>query len=783
MGTIADSVDSSATRVITNPQVFEQTLENQEAEEEERAALSGCSNPRLTTNGANQRQIGSNRDQQRLQTTAHDHQLRSQPNAGLNPNRLSHVFKGSNICELIEQQQHCEHMANNQTMSQQHFNYNPLYMSSSGDHHLGQNQTCLLSANKSDIMDQSQHSTTQQNSSTLANEQQNHHPNVNEDVEDEDDANEMGSEDVLKDIYHYFDAANEPTNTHDNYSRINRKLVRSQCQHSTTSAMLIGQNNITELSNSPGVLGDESGSAYHCINDNTLEGSRLSGMRLNSTDLNNNTNNGNTSQSNQFNNAKRRSTGNQSMNRQQQINLSFMLPHNTQIWNEPLHKKRPNCQSMSMGSHSHNNNNNNFQLQASIVSSPSHPNSVSAVQQLELSEDCGGLFVEYQTNRNSLNGTLEELHSLNVSNVCDSETLEEQINMLSSDDCFVGSSDDLNGFAMASSNHDHLLNIQSLNGNCQLHQATITERYNSDQSHGGSQRIQKLQNPCNSSNINSMIRSNDMLTVSLQKSPTDCMSSDDTTILVSHNTSSCSDRAAVDNKSAKKMDNGNGAKLNPDMSSQGYNELKKSKALSRKSRSNVGANGMSKRMLQANRTVPTKITTTNTNKRLLPTKKNGQQNCVDFGSNKLAGSVSGPPTRHLPSGAAWTNSPSSSTSMSPSASLFDYDTNPYRQQLDNLRKKLKMNVPLLNSAESSVCSSSGDSSLQQNPNKQTGDSQPAIVGSDVASRTIFISDDQVTDINGKQQTSCRTGSLAGYVVSPGHEFQAPLDTDLTDGSF
>lgn len=94
--------------------------------------------------------------------------------------------------------------------------------------------------------------------------------------------------------------------------------------------------------------------------------------------------------------------------------------------------------------HQHQHQNSNQQNLAStttsesLVASQQHGHNHNQVEHHHHNhnDDCG-LFVEYQNNRNSLNGTsLEELHSLNLSNVCDSETLEEQISMLSSDDRF-----------------------------------------------------------------------------------------------------------------------------------------------------------------------------------------------------------------------------------------------------------------------------------------------------------------------------------------------------------
>lgn len=58
----------------------------------------------------------------------------------------------------------------------------------------------------------------------------------------------------------------------------------------------------------------------------------------------------------------------------------------------------------------------------------------SHTNQMDLADEC--LFVEYQTNRNSL-GVLEELNSLNVTN-CDSETFDEHLNM---EDCFETNDD------------------------------------------------------------------------------------------------------------------------------------------------------------------------------------------------------------------------------------------------------------------------------------------------------------------------------------------------------
>lgn len=283
--------------------------------------------------------------------------------------------------------------------------------------------------------------------------------------------------------------------------------------------------------------------------------------------------------------------------------------------------------------------------------------STSAHQQLDLvSEECGGLFVEYQTSRNSLGGCLEELNSLNVTN-CDSDTLEEQINMLSSDDCFT-TSDDLHDFGIGGSS-DNFLNMLFMNTGgsqptnvCSTGQSGFQSSTNMTSSALGCPTDNN--NPSVSLNQEHQfaipaLTGSEALTsrgeiASLATSEKD---------LLEHGRKSTSKARCTTASTAKTKRTSKG-KASP------------SRALAKRDCSNGLEN------LAAER-----IATTNNNKRLLPKPKGAsRRNSKTVSSTRVS-------------------SPSSVSSavMSPSSSSHsvDFET-PYKLQLDNLRKKLRMDV-------------------------------------------------------------------------------------------
>lgn len=334
-----------------------------------------------------------------------------------------------------------------------------------------------------------------------------------------------------------------------------------------------------------------------------------------------------------------------------------------------LRDQQMNCtnQAQATGYGSINQTMNEFHQQHMIFSNPlvdQHQNQASG--QLDLSEECGGLFVEYQTSRNGLGGCLEELNSLNVTN-CDSDTLEDQINMLSGDDCFA-TNDDLHDFGIGGSGNN-LLDMLLMNPGNQSTMSTVgCSNANNFQSSGPTPPL-------------SLPRSNDQ-------------------------SSACQHQFAVPNTSESHQgsiipDESNDAEKSRNSDeSDSKAAPKKVGRLKAKTSSSCNPNSKGRRTMKdktpgqhqrgsvENYGSSDKIATTNTNRRLLPKKI--------------------PPKRSTNSGPTSTRtiSPSSVSSnmVSPSSSSQSADLEtPYKLQLDNLRKKLRIGPPVYLATQSELC--------------------------------------------------------------------------------
>ena len=123
-------------------------------------------------------------------------------------------------------------------------------------------------------------------------------------------------------------------------------------------------------------------------------------------------------------------------------------------------------------------NNGQQQQSGHFASQEQQFNSFEAQQLDQMSDDCAALFVEYHNrNPNGDDGnSLEELHSLNVTN-CSSETLEEQINLLTGEDCF-GSSASSSRFDRHHQQHDSLDTAHQFNGANNNHERQLQQSNN-----------------------------------------------------------------------------------------------------------------------------------------------------------------------------------------------------------------------------------------------------------------------------------------------------------------
>lgn len=339
---------------------------------------------------------------------------------------------------------------------------------------------------------------------------------------------------------------------------------------------------------------------------------------------------------------------------EQSLDARLLQQHHVQ--HQQHHDHIESQQFASNQSHLSMQNGNGFQQQQFSL----------GTNQIDLSEDCQGLFVEYQNNRNSVDG-LEELHSLNVTN-CDSDALEQHINMTSSDDCFP-SHDDLSDFGISSG--DNLLNI-------------LFNHNNSTSLIGNGNITTNQANRSNQPNVNVGQYDQSIDCNSLGGGDNGARSSEisktTTTISKKPNKKGNNQSASTSKIDPKKANN-----------SSGIGNRRKDQSTSIESSSQ------------------NKITTLNTNKRLLP-KKSSQS----FSQTNKTTTQSKKPSTNT----NWMASPSSTSinsntsgTMSPSSnSQLDYE-DPYRQQLDNLRKKLKMDVIPIPSEDSPPTSNSNQTNF------------------------------------------------------------------------
>lgn len=312
--------------------------------------------------------------------------------------------------------------------------------------------------------------------------------------------------------------------------------------------------------------------------------------------------------------------------------------------------------------------------------------------QIDLTEECGGLFVEYQTNRSSLGG-LEELNSLNVTN-CDSETLEEHMNMLSGEDCF-GVHDDYQEYGLNSSSDNFLNMLFTGPPNSGQHQANPIQEQQQQQQVPTDQ-------VSNGQSIFELAGQVGSATTTMTIDKLDSSEKNNATATTTKQTQSQTNRK------------GRGTNNNSNMTTTKQNETgsgAKQTTTAAAKRPTNSKRKASDKSQQATGCAPSrpqlKIATTNTNRRLMPKRPPGASRQGQAASNSAASSSSSPSSSSSSTATApkrksssWMASPSSlsnasscSVAHSPSSSSqFDYET-PYRQQLENLRKKLKMDVP------------------------------------------------------------------------------------------
>jgi len=369
-------------------------------------------------------------------------------------------------------------------------------------------------------------------------------------------------------------------------------------------------------------------------------------------------------------------------------------------------------------------------------------NGNSSSSQVELSEECTGLFVEYQTNRSSLGG-LEELNTLNVAN-CDSETLEDQINMLASEDCFR-TSDDLQDYGVGEG-ADHLINMLFMSSNQSPNEIPSNQQQSTLAADDGLNQV----NP-SLYNITNVASAED--SGQFEKPPT------------SHATEGPQQQVIPRGKST----NGSykkGSSVANNKQAANLRQVKDScKKVNLKRKQSCVEMGQSSDMMQ------NKITTTNTNKRLLPKSKNSsgvQQGIANRQDSKKSSSVAN---------TTWTNSPSSvsntsiCSTMSPSSgSQIEPPEEPYRQQLENLKKKLKMDLaPVVDGSQEVQSGRLNGASATKDSTPSYQLVKPMTISSNGLSDDIFLSQNSTQKSNG-----CPT-----YLIARSFDSNSAFETNGT----
>lgn len=277
----------------------------------------------------------------------------------------------------------------------------------------------------------------------------------------------------------------------------------------------------------------------------------------------------------------------------------------------------------------------------------------SHTNQMDLADEC--LFVEYQTNRNSL-GVLEELNSLNVTN-CDSETFDEHLNM---DDCFE-TNDDFQDLCSS----DPYLNMLLMNSGA-AHSMTPQPVDNNQSA-----------NMCQmNSGAFSSVESLGLLQPNTEQNALKQVSGD---LQANQHVQ----EAQKTNEKRARNRKGNSKQQGPNKQSEGEPGVSDSKRpVARRKNSSQDLNAAANDEPSFEVSKQFKIATTNTNKRLLP-KKSSAQLARQAPEMKKTATVGTANSSCMASPSSTSNT-SNGSALSPSSSpQFDYQA---------LRKKLKIDV-------------------------------------------------------------------------------------------
>lgn len=316
------------------------------------------------------------------------------------------------------------------------------------------------------------------------------------------------------------------------------------------------------------------------------------------------------------------------------------------------------------------------------------------------------MFADYQSNRVTL-GISDDLHNMNVIN-CDNETLEEQINMLSNEDFMTtphGDQIDYHGFA----SNDQFLNMLFSGAGC-TNSTTAQTNGNSANNINGSLNIQ-------TTNATSKISRCNIASIS----PNQLQKQQEPPVVVSLSTTTQQSQVSQNSKEerigpkARESKNQSSKEQSKKLSKTSKRKDKSSQLCQApagtvssgggKSTNKYGKKGSSQTKTSLLSQPPGanpsttindidngsefKIATANTNKRLMPKKTGNAARNLHNNINPIRRDMYA--NNSCITSPTSTSNTSNSSVVSPNANQFEHESS-YKLQLDNLRKKLKMDV-------------------------------------------------------------------------------------------
>lgn len=391
------------------------------------------------------------------------------------------------------------------------------------------------------------------------------------------------------------------------------------------------------------------------------------------------------------------------------------------------------------------------------------------------------MFTEYQNNNRMALGISDDMHNMNHVISCDNETLEEQINMLSNEDFMStshGDQIDYHGFA----SNDQFLNMlfsgagntgntgPQNNGTLANNSNLLTSNVQSTSAinKGGRSIVSPNQLQKQQESPAAVSAQHSQVSQDMKEGGSELKSRANQKIISSKDQTK---KLSKTNKKKDKVSQPSQAGAETVSSDEGKGSSKYSKKSGSKrkisSSQQPSTNQPAATVLNNNNNNESefKIATANTNKRLMPKKTtNAERNSYSNINNHLRRDAYA--NNSCLTSPTSTSNTSNSSVVSPNANQLDHE-NSYKLQLDNLRKKLKMDVVPVSSSQSMVDPSS--SMLQ--------------TSSAVSLIATSASDHLTVDIQNQNQQQQDTG---GGVYHPQHHIQhhhqVPIQVIVRDGN-